>query len=128
MLYFAVPALVIVPLGPFAVDDDGCIAPGLVSKYWRACESGQRQVDQIGNSRQYINPDVVPLPAWGSELHLPEWRRYHDAVLVETRREWVRIEDRANTFDVRCTDTTSAHRRPGIGEAPTAFGTGLGNV
>ena len=91
-------------------------------------QSDQRQAGQTENLRQYVDPDVVPLFAWGGELHLPEWRRYHDAVLVETGREWIRIEDRADTLDVRCTSGTSAHRRPEVEEAPTAFGTGLRNV
>lgn len=55
---------------------------------------------QTGNSRQYINPDVVPLLTWRGEFHLPEWCRYHYAVLVETGREWIRIEHGADPFDV----------------------------
>jgi len=56
----------------------------------------------------------MPLLAWGSELHLPEWRRYYDAVLVETGREWIRIENGTDTFDVRYMSGTSAsaHRGP----------------
>jgi hypothetical protein len=34
------------------------------------------------------------------ELHLPERRRYDNAVLVETRREGIRIEHRTDAFYV----------------------------
>ena len=53
----------------------------------------------------------MPVLGWCGKFHLPEWRRYHNTVLVETGGEWIGIKHGANTFDVRYESGTSASRR-----------------
>lgn len=58
------------------------------------------------NLETYIDPDVMSLFGWCSELHLTLRSRDNDTVLMNTWRHRVRVQNRPNVFNVSCTART----------------------
>ncbi len=66
----------------------------------------------------HVEPDIVALLGWTSDLHLSLWCGHYHTILVQARRHRIWVQDRSDALNICCetssVSTTGRHHNHNI--------------